>query len=36
LLPARAGGFSHYIRARRREEAILDGSWQPPKFEKLK
>jgi hypothetical protein len=35
-LPARAGSFSLYIRACWREEAILDGSRQPPKFEKLK
>jgi hypothetical protein len=34
--PAPVATFSLYIRACWREEAILDGSWQPPKFEKWK
>jgi hypothetical protein len=35
-LPAPAGTFSLYIRAYWGEQAILDGSWQPPKIEKMK
>jgi hypothetical protein len=35
-LPAPVGTFSMYIRAYWREKAVLDGSWQPPKFEKWK
>lgn len=34
-LPAPGGTFSLYIRAYWGEQAILDGSWQPPKVEKL-
>jgi hypothetical protein len=34
-LPAPAGNFSLYIRAYWGEQPILDGSWQPPKVEKL-
>jgi hypothetical protein len=34
-LPAPAGNFSLYIRAYWGEQSILDGSWQPPKIEKL-
>jgi hypothetical protein len=34
-LPAPEGPFSLYIRAYWGEEPILDGSWQPPKIEKL-
>ena len=33
-LPAPEGTFSLYIRAYWGEQAILDGSWQPPKVEK--
>ncbi len=33
-LPAPDGTFSLYIRAYWGEQAILDGSWQPPKIEK--
>jgi hypothetical protein len=33
-LPAPPGNFSLYIRAYWGEQAILDGSWQPPKIEK--
>lgn len=32
-LPAPEGTFSLYIRAYWGKEAILDGSWQPPKIE---
>jgi hypothetical protein len=35
-LPAPVATFCLYIRTYCREEAILDGSWQPPKFEKWK
>lgn len=35
-LPAPAGSFSLYIRAYWGKQAILDGSWQPPKIEVLK
>lgn len=35
-LPAPAGTFSLYIRAYWGEQGILDGSWQPPKIEKVK
>lgn len=34
-LPAPDGHFSLYIRAYWGKEAILDGSWQPPKIEKV-
>jgi hypothetical protein len=34
-LPAPTGNFSLYIRAYWGEQPILDGSWQPPKIEKL-
>ena len=34
-LPAPAGAFSLYVRAYWGEQAILDGSWQPPRIEKL-
>ena len=34
-LPAPAGTFSLYIRAYWAEQAILDGSWQPPRIEKV-
>lgn len=34
-LPAPAEPFSLYIRAYWGQDAILDGSWQPPKIEKL-
>jgi hypothetical protein len=34
-LPAPEGAFSLYIRAYWGKEAILDGSWQPPKIEVL-
>jgi hypothetical protein len=33
-LPAPEGAFSLYIRAYWGEQAILDGSWQPPRIEK--
>jgi hypothetical protein len=33
-LPAPSGNFSLYIRAYWGEQAILDGSWQPPKVER--
>jgi hypothetical protein len=32
-LPAPSGPFSLYIRAYWGKQAILDGSWQPPKIE---
>ena len=35
-LPAPNGTFSLYIRAYWPEKAILDGTWQPPKIEKVK
>lgn len=35
-LPAPEGTFSLYIRAYWGEQAILDGSWVPPRIEKLK
>jgi hypothetical protein len=35
-LPAPDGKFSLYIRAYWGKEAILDGSWQPPKIEQVK
>ncbi|MGB3715768.1 MAG: DUF1214 domain-containing protein, partial [Candidatus Promineifilaceae bacterium] len=35
-LPAPVGTFSLYIRAYWGEEAILDGSWKPPKIERVK
>jgi hypothetical protein len=34
-LPAPDGKFSLYIRAYWGKEPILDGSWQPPKIEKV-
>jgi hypothetical protein len=34
-LPAPEGPFSLYIRAYWGKKAILDGSWQPPKIEKV-
>lgn len=35
-LPAPDGAFSLYIRAYWGKQAILDGSWQPPRIEKVK
>ncbi|WP_223531003.1 DUF1254 domain-containing protein [Pseudomonas sp. GL-R-19] len=35
-LPAPVGTFSLYLRAYWPEQAILDGTWQPPKIEKMK
>ena len=35
-VPAPAGTFSLYIRAYWGKEAILDGSWVPPKIERVK
>jgi hypothetical protein len=35
-LPAPASNFSLYIRAYWGEQAVLDGSWQPPKVVKLR
>ena len=35
-LPAPNGTFSLYLRAYWPEKAILDGTWQPPKIEKVK
>jgi hypothetical protein len=35
-LPAPSGAFSLYIRAYWGKEPILDGSWQPPKIEKIR
>jgi hypothetical protein len=35
-LPAPNGTFSLYIRAYWADQAILDGSWMPPKVENLK
>jgi hypothetical protein len=35
-LPAPNGTFSLYLRAYWPERAILDGTWQPPKIEKVK
>lgn len=34
-LPAPEGAFSLFIRAYWGQQAVLDGSWQPPKIEKL-
>ena len=34
-LPAPVGTFSLYLRAYWPEQAILDGTWQPPKIEKM-
>jgi hypothetical protein len=34
-LPAPAGVFSLYMRAYWGEKAILDGTWQPPRIEKM-
>ena len=35
-LPAPAGTFSLYIRCYWSEQAVLDGTWQPPQVEKVK
>jgi len=35
-LPAPTGTFSLYLRAYWADEAILDGTWQPPAIEKMK
>ena len=35
-LPAPAGTFSLYIRSYWSEQAVLDGTWQPPQVEKVK
>jgi hypothetical protein len=35
-LPAPSGTFSLYIRAYWAEQATIDGTWQPPKVEKVK
>lgn len=35
-LPAPAGQFSLYIRAYWGKQAVLDGSWQPPRIEKVR
>ena len=35
-LPAPAGEFSIWLRAYWPDQAILDGTWQPPKIERVK
>jgi len=35
-IPAPEGNFSLYIRAYWGKEAILDGTWKPPKIERVK